>query len=103
TCDPLADQPVELGEAGAVAHVRDRVAEDREQELEQTLVLRFQTADDDVLRVVAPVAVHAHPDLEQGRLAPDDRPVAGRGERPDALSRPDERMAARELDPAAVA
>ena len=33
--------------------------------------------------MVAPVAVGADPDLEQRRLALDDRPARGRGERPD--------------------
>ena len=39
--------------------------------------------DDEVLRVVAPVAVGADPDLEQRRLALDDGPRRRRGERLD--------------------
>ena len=48
-----------------------------------------QLAADEVLRVVGPVAVGADPDLEQRRLALDDRPVGGRRERLDPRARPD--------------
>ena len=48
--------------------------------------------------MVGPVAVGADPDLEERRLALDDRVVGRRGERLDARPRPDERERQRELD-----
>ena len=47
-------------------------------------VSRVELADDQVLRVVAPVAVGADPDLEERRLVLLRRPAPGRGERADA-------------------
>ena len=97
--EPVADQPVELGEARARAgsasiaplvHLEQRGLE--------LAVLGAQLARAEQLRVVAPVAVGADPDLEQRRLVRRHGPVAGGGERPDPAARPDEREAERELD-----
>ena len=66
-------------------------------------VLRLQLADDEVLRVVGPVAVGADPDLEQDGLALDHGQVSGGGEGLDPAARPDERERERELDLAVVA
>ena len=101
--EPVADEDVELGEARAGLHVVDGGPVDREQLLEELVVLGRQIAGADVLRVVAPVAVHADPDLEQCRLALLHGPVAGRGEGADARARPDERKPARQLDQPPVA
>src|SRR5690349_12281608 len=81
----------------------DGGAEDAEEDLEELRVARRQLARAEVLRVVAPVAVRADPDLEERRLVLLDRAVAGRGERADAGARPDERVAAGEVDLALVA
>ena len=72
------------GEVGAVAAVRDRAVVDLEQLLLELHVARIELAGAEVLRVVAPVAVGADPDLEQRRLVLGDRAVARRGERLDA-------------------
>ena len=48
--------------------------------------------------MVGPVAVGAHPDLEERRLPLDDRPRGRRGEGLDPRPRPDEREAEREVD-----
>ena len=48
--------------------------------------------------MVGPVAVGADPDLEERRLALDDRQVRRRRERPDPAARPDEREPEREVD-----
>src|SRR2546425_81778 len=75
--DALADAPVELGEARAGLAERDRVVVDDAELVEQLGVTRGQRPGAEVLRVVGPVAVGAYPDLEQRRLALDDR-VGGR-------------------------
>ncbi len=66
--DPLADQPVELGEARARPAVGDRLLVDAEQPGLELAVLGPQLARAEQLRVVGPVAVGADPDLEQRRL-----------------------------------
>ena len=48
--------------------------------------------------MIGPVAVGAHPDLEQHRLVDRHRQVARRGERLDAAPGPDEREGQRQLD-----
>ncbi|MGH3112631.1 MAG: hypothetical protein ACRDOP_04100, partial [Gaiellaceae bacterium] len=82
--------------AGSVG-LYDTTLRDGEQALEQPLVRGGQRARTDVLRVVAPVAVDADPDLEEGGLVLLHRTVAGRREGADAGTRPNEREAAREL------
>src|SRR5262249_20866846 len=96
--DPLPHEPVELRHARARPAVVDRAAVDGQQALLELAVVLAQLADAEQLRVVGPVPVGADPDLEQHRLALDDRPVARRGERLDAAPRPDQREAERELD-----
>src|SRR6187402_1426312 len=96
--DPLADPPVDLGEARAGDAERDGVVVDLAQPCFELAVGVREVADDDVLRVVRPVAVGADPDLEQRRLALDDGKVRRGGEGLDPLAGPDEREAERELD-----
>jgi hypothetical protein len=62
--DPRPDQPVELGKARARAAMVERLLVDAEERLEQLVVAGVELARADVLRVVAPVAVRADPDLE---------------------------------------
>ena len=81
----------------------ERILVDVHQRALELGVLGLQLADDEVLRVVGPVAVGADPDLEQDRLALDDRQVARRGERLDPAPGPDQRERERELDLAVVA
>ena len=69
----------------------DRVLVDSEKSVEQLLVTGIELARADVLRVVAPVAVGAHPDLEQRWLVVLHGAVACRGEGPDPRPGPDER------------
>src|SRR6266508_306797 len=97
--DAVADQHVELREARSRAAVVERLAVDLEQRVEQLIVTRFELAWADVLRVVAPVAVRAYPDLEERRLSLLHRPVSRRGEGTDPRARPDEGEAECELDP----
>ena len=96
--------PVELGQAvaGRKGRSRSRVVHSHQLLLELG-VARRQLARHEVLRVVAPVAVGADPDLEERRLVLGDRTAAGRGEGPDPRAGPDEREAVRELDLALVA
>ena len=61
-------------------------------------VARIELARNQVLRVVAPVAVGTDPDLEERRLVLLDRTAAGGGEGADSRAGPDEREAVRELD-----
>ena len=65
-------------------------------------VAGLELTHDEVLRVVAPVAVGDDPDLEQRRLALPHLAAAGGSERADARPGPDEREAVRELDLAAA-
>src|SRR6266542_2120309 len=97
--DAVADQHVELREARSRAAVVERLAVDLEQRVEQLIVTRFELAWAHVLRVVAPVAVRAYPDLEERRLSLLHRPVSRRGEGTDPRARPDEGEAECELDP----
>jgi hypothetical protein len=101
--DALAHAPVELGHRGAGADRVERAVVDVQQRRLELGVLRLQLADDEVLRVVGPVAVGADPDLEQDGLALDGGQVSRRGEGLDAAAGPDEREGKRELDPAVVA
>jgi hypothetical protein len=94
----VADQAVEVGEARAGAAVVDRPVVDIDEEPLELGVPRGELARAEVLGVVAPVAVGADPDLEQGRLVLLYRQVAGGRERLDPRARPDEREAERELD-----
>ena len=96
--DPGADPAIELSEARARAREVDRVVVDRDEPGFELAVLRRQLTDDEVLRVIAPVAVDADPDLEERRLAFDDGPCGRRREGLDPRARPDEREAERELD-----
>ena len=96
--DPGADAPVELRQARARARTSAPPRRRRRAALLELAVAVASDRPDEVLRVVAPVAVGADPDLEQRRLALDDGPVGGRRERPDPGARPDEREAERELD-----
>src|SRR5262249_56135673 len=96
--DAAADQPVELREARAGPAVVERALVHGEQGVEQLVVTRVERPRTDVLRVVAPVAVRADPDLEQRRLVLLYGPMARSGERPDPRPRPHEREAERELD-----
>ena len=66
--DAGANEPVELGQVGPVAAVSHRAVVHAEQLLLELDVARVELARAQVLRVVAPVAVGADPDLEQGRL-----------------------------------
>ena len=91
---------VELGQGSPGATVPERARVDVEQLPLELRVVGPQLAGAEVLRVVAPVAVGADPDLEERRLVLLDRQVAGGGERLDPGTRPDEREAKRELDPA---
>ena len=98
-CMTVADQDVELGQARARAAVVD--AHRRRRRAARRAARRSgarASPGTDVLRVVAPVAVGADPDLEQRRLVLEHRSVAGRGEGADPRARPDEREAERELD-----
>jgi hypothetical protein len=76
----------------------ERAAVNSQQLLEQLVVAGLELARADVLRVVAPVAVGADPDLEQGRLVLLNRPVARGRERADSGTRPDEREPQSEVD-----
>ena len=96
--DARADAAVELGEARSGAGERDRVLVDGQELLLELAVLLRELARDEVLRVVAPVAVGADPDLEERRLALDDGPARRRREGLDPGPGPDEREAERELD-----
>src|SRR4029077_17629213 len=89
---------VELGEARSGAAMLDRAVVHLDEPALELLVLRRELARAEELRVVAPVAGRADPDLEQRRLVLLHRPVAGGGERPDPRPRPDERVAEREVD-----
>ena len=95
---PARMLPVELGQARARGCRTRPLLVDAEQPLLELPVAVRELAGDEVLRVVAPVAVGADPDLEQGRLSLHHRPVRGGRERPDPLARPDEREAEREVD-----
>src|SRR3972149_5024414 len=97
------EETVELRQTGAGARVRASLLEDAEKELEQTLVLGPKPPRAEVLRVVAPVAVGADPDLEERRLVLLDRPVRGGRGGADAGARPDERGAAGGADPPPLA
>src|SRR5687767_1414735 len=68
----------------------------------ELVIAEVELARDEVLRVVAPVAVGADPDLEERRLVLGDRTAAGGGERADPLAGPDEGEPMRELDLALV-
>src|SRR5262245_32442222 len=94
----LSDQSVELVEACAWPAVVDRAPVHAQKARTKLLVGGCEVAGAEVLRVVAPVAVGADPDLEQRRLVLLHRPVAGRREGPDAFARPHEREAQREID-----
>src|SRR3954452_21213868 len=96
--DAGPDQAVELGEAGAGAAVVDRAFVHAEQRVEQLVVARLERPRADVLRVVAPVAVRADPDLEQRRFVLLHRTVPCGREGPDTGARPDERKTEGELD-----
>ena len=74
--DTRANEPVELGQVGSVAAVRDRAVVDGEELLLELDIARVELAGTEVLRVVAPVAVGADPDLEQRRLVLRDRTIA---------------------------
>src|SRR5206468_4243724 len=76
----------------------DGAVVDGEKLLFELDVARIELPRAQVLRMVAPVAVGADPDLEQRRLVLGDRAIARCGERLDAGARPDERVAARVLD-----
>ena len=96
--DPGADAAVELGQARAGHAERDsRVVDAKQTGLELAIAVG-EVAGHEVLRVIAPVAVGADPDLEQRRLALDDRTVGRGRERADPAARPDEREAEGELD-----
>ena len=99
--DSGSDEPVELGKLRTRTEVLDGLVVDREQLVEQLVVTWLELSGADVLRVVAPVAVGADPDLEQGRLVLLDRAIARGREGADARARPDEREAEREVDVAA--
>src|SRR5207248_9880469 len=99
--DPGADEPVEVGELGAGTEIIDCARVYREQLVEQFVVARLELPWADVLRVVAPVAVGADPDLEQGRLVRLHRAVARGREGADARSGPNERETEGEVDVAA--
>jgi hypothetical protein len=96
--DAVPDEPVELGETGPRADMVDGGAVDGEELFEQLVVLLRELAGTDVLRVVAPVAVHADPDLEERRLPLLHGAVARRREGPDPRAGPDEGEPARQLD-----
>src|SRR5919201_766312 len=96
--DAVSDHAVELGEARARPAMSERALVHIEQRVEQLVVPRFELPGADVLRVVAPVAVSAHPDLEERRFRLLDGTMACCGERADARPRPDEREAERQLD-----
>src|SRR4029453_17567115 len=66
--DAVADQAVELGKARAGAAVLERALVDREQLPLALGVVVAPLAGAEVLRVIAPVAVGADPDLEERRL-----------------------------------
>ena len=70
-----AHAPVELGQARSRPAERDRVVVDGDQRALELGVLRLQLPADEVLRVVGPVAVGAHPDLEAASARP--RPPPG--------------------------
>src|SRR5204863_8363368 len=91
------NQAVELGQARPGPAMLERATVDAQQRVEELVVARVERARADVLRVVAPVAVGADPNLEQRGLVLLDGPVSGRRERPDAWARPDERKAERQL------
>src|SRR5213075_1699356 len=96
--EPVANEHVERGERRAWPQVVDRAPVDAEEPVEELVVAWVERPGDDVLRVVAPVAVRADPDLEQGWLMLGDRAVAGGRERADAGARPDERERELEID-----
>ena len=88
--DPVAHEHVELGEARARFAVRERALVDLEQRTLELAVLGLELARAEEFRVVAPVSIRADPDLEERRLVRLHGPVAGRRERPDPGTRPDE-------------
>src|SRR5439155_6074264 len=96
--DAGSDQAVELGEARSGTAVVECVPVDAEERVEQLVVAWLERARADVLRMVAPVAIRADPDLEECRLVLLHRPVIVRREGPDSWARPDEREAECELD-----
>src|SRR5262249_26691865 len=98
-CDPFADAAIELREARAGTEEVDRIPVDAHEALLELAVPRRELADDEVLRVVAPVAVRADPDLEECWLAFDHGARGRRCERPDSRPRPQEREAESEVDP----
>src|SRR5262249_57799319 len=71
----LADAAVELREARAGTEEVDRIRVDAHEPLLELAVLRCELADDEALRVVAPVAVRPDPALEERRLPLDNRPT----------------------------
>src|SRR5262245_38179570 len=76
--DSFPDAAVELGQARTRPAERDGVLVHAEEPLLELAVLVAELAHDEVLRVVAPVAVGTDPDLEQRRLSVDDRSAGGR-------------------------
>src|SRR5207244_1669231 len=97
-CETVPHEAVELGQACAGTAVGDGAVVHVAQPFEQLLVAWVEVAGADVLRVVAPVAVGADPDLEQRRLVLLHGPAARRRERADSRPGPHERVAERELD-----
>src|SRR3970282_2628911 len=91
-------RPVELGEARAGTREVDGSRVDGHEPLFELPVRGRELADDEVLRVIAPVAVRADPDLEQRGLAIDDGPRGRRRKGLDSGPGPDEREAEREVD-----
>src|SRR3954453_201394 len=67
--DALAHAPVERGETAARPGRADGLVVDRHQALLELAIARLQVAADEVLGVVGPVAVRAHPDREERGLA----------------------------------
>ena len=98
----LTDLPVERRHRRRGADVVERALVDVHEHRFELGVIRLQLAEDEVLRVVGPVAVGADPDLEQDGLALHHGQVAGGRERLDPAPGPDERERERELDLALV-
>ena len=67
--DALAHAAIQLRQAVARPRELDGVAVDAHQPLLELAVADRELAADEVLRVIGPVPVGAHPDLEQRRLA----------------------------------